>query len=333
MTEVATKLDIEIRRVEEDEDETTEIVAPSQADNQEHAGKLAQETAEREKSIVRLYIVGGDGHFHEPIPAGDFYPVAHWISEAIKSLPEKVELVYVNYDDKLYDDQIKWALDGDMDKVAESMDDWRSENEWYSVNELLKDNLPDEAREHFNEVTSSEEFDRFREECWNRDESTPFEDLARNTPNVQIRYYLDHDCPDYTAYGGEGDGALTEATRELAEAAGIDHEENEKALRSLLLNASYGGQLCVLHNSDIEDAISVLDGGTVTFTDPHLLVYDGFNGSGHEEQVEGTVTVTIDDNHPMRHDYGRMSWSDDIAGVVHSYFETPAEFTPKQKED
>lgn len=326
-------LNIEIRLVDENDDETTDeiMAAPTKADSEEHAKKLAQQTAEEQKAIVRLFVVGGDDHFHEPIQDGDFYPVKFWVDEAIKSLPEKSDLVYVDYRDQLREDQISAILEGDMDKAIDSfMEEWISDQQHSSIMELLKDNLPDEAKEHFDEVVSSDEFERFQSECWERDSSTPFDDLARNTPGVMIRYYLDHDVPDYTMVDTPDE--FEEAAREIAKAAGIDYKTNEKNIKSLIANASYGGSLVVLHRSDIEDVMKVMDGGTVIFTDPEVLIYDGFNGSGHQESLTGTITVTIDDDHPMMHDTGRMSWSDGIAGIVHSCAETSAEFTPKKKE-
>jgi hypothetical protein len=165
----------------------------------------------------------------------------------------------------------------------------------------------------------------FIDECQERDASDPFGELLSATPGPMVRYSLGHDVEPYPWL--EDDDELEERAQAIAEAAGIDFAVNRDACRSLVVEASYGGALCVLHRSDLGDLLPVLDGGRATFTDPFLVVYDGLNGSGSMEEVKGTVSIDRLSRESVRHDAGRYSWSDDIAGLVHSCAETRVSFS------
>lgn len=252
---------------------------------------------------------------------------AELVARAIAELPEKVQLVYVDYRDELGAEQVGYLIGGDMDSLWESLWPWEGDARLDGVQYLLHDILGDEDTET---VMYADEgaFDTFQEACWDRDTSDVLGDLIRNTPAAMVRYDLGHDVDAYP--WTLEDDELDERARDMADAAGVDWETNRDAFRSLAIEAPYGGGLCVLHCTDLDDVQTVAHGGTVTFTDPYLLVYDGLNGSGHCEQVKGTVVVPIVKGETMRHDAGSYSWSDDIAGVVHSAHATDAAFAAKE---
>lgn len=259
-------------------------------------------------------------------------PIEMLTKAAIDTLDKKLDLVYVSYDDRLTDDQVSKLLEGDIEGVWDSTSEWESEAQHYSIQHLWEEALSsfDQIeRERLEE--SSEAYEAFQSECWERDESDWFDQLCRNTPGVMIRYYLtDKDGDEVEIEGYTTDLTVEEQAQTIAEAAGISYDENKQTLHEIVVNASYGGMLCVLHCSDITDVTEIDTGGRghggeVIFTDPYLLVYDGLNGSGMDGQVTGTVRIKITEG-TMRHDTGSYSWSDGIAGVVHSAYDTPAEF-------
>lgn len=316
--------DIEIRRVTGNEREPTEEIftAPHSAIDDTDAASKAQAEADRLVEDVNLYVYTGD----DVVFVEHFQPSL--IARAIKELPEKVTLGYVDYQDKLSDEQVTMLLDDDMEKLYDSIWEWEADARERGVEYELERVLDsDEEREA---LRDSDDYEKFREECWDRDESNMLGDLIRQTPGVMIRYSLDHDVEPYPHL--QTDEELDEAARDICEAAGISYDSNRDTARLLCIEASYGGRLCVLHMTDLEDLIRVRAGGTVVFKDPNLLVYDGLNGSGSCEDVIGTVTVKIDDD-TLSHDTGRYSWSDGIAGVVHSCFDTPAEFKVPETEE
>lgn len=245
----------------------------------------------------------------------------YWLDEAIAALPDELELVWVHYDDVLSEKQIGFLLEGDM-ALWDSLWEWESTASDYAVRDYLEDAIgQDRAAIVYDDY---EAYDEFRSVCQDRDNSDFLTKIISNTEPIMVRYYMEHDVS--SMWGMEDEEADSEAEA-IAEVAGIDYETNKTALEALVANASYGGSLCVLHRSDLDDVAKVINGGTVVFTDPMLLVYDGYNGSGHMEEVKGEVTVTIGPN-TITHDAGRFSWSDDIAGISHSCADAPAKFIP-----
>lgn len=268
-------------------------------------------------------------------------PIEMLREAVIETLPEKLDLIYVHYDDKLTDEQVTLAVTGDIEGLWESLSEWESDAQFFSVQECWKEALKefdDDERERLEE--DEEAFEIFQSTCWDRDESDWFDQLCSHTPGVMIRYYItDKDGDDYEIPPAmfEEDPSVEDTAKGIAEAAGISYDENKDTLHEIVVNASYGGMLCVLHCSDISDVLKVdvggrPHGGEVVFTDPYLLVYDGMNGSGMDGQVTGTVRIKIE-KESMRHDSGSYSWSDDIAGVVHGAYDTEAEFISHDKID
>lgn len=266
-------------------------------------------------------------------------PIEMLREAVIDTLPEKLDLIYVHYDDKLTDEQVSYAVAGDIEKLWDSLSEFESDSQWYSIQEIWKETLkefePDE-RELIEE--DDEAFERFQQECWDRDDSDWFDQLCRHTNGVMIRYYLtDKDGDEVEIEGYTTDLTVEEQAQTIADAAGISYDDNKDTLHEIVVNASYGGMLCVLHCSDIEDVMKIdmggrPHGGEVIFTDPYLLVYDGMNGSGMDGQVTGTIKIKIEDG-TMRHDTGSYSWSDGIAGVNHGSYKTEAEFISHDNTD
>lgn len=245
------------------------------------------------------------------------------LKRAIDALPEKTDLVYVDYRDQLTEEQVRALLARDNEALWESLDTFESDSRHNGVMYLLGEALDDEdEREALRD--DDEAWESFQQECWDRDQSDFLGDLIRNTPDPMVKYDLDHEVTPGSWAMDEDE--ITEEMRGIAKAAGIDFATNHAALRTLVVEASYGGSLHVLHRSDLAD---LRDAKRAVFTDPYLLVHDTMNGSGDMEPIKGEVTVEIGED-TLRLDAGRMSWSDDIAGIVHSALETPVKFT---KED
>ena len=259
---------------------------------------------------------------------GETHDVKTLCERAIASLPEKTYVYHIDRGDELSAEQIAWILADDMEALWESFWEWEAEQQDGAVDYYLSDtDLSSDEREAL--WADLHVLQDFRDEVIERDASTWFDDLIRNTPAVMIRYDTGHSVtPDSWSMN---DDEIRDEMHAIAETLGIDYDANVDALRSLVIEASYGGELVILHRSDLADVMKVTGGGTVTFTDPQVLVYDGLNGSGAMEQVKGTVTLHVEaDGDTMRHDAGRMSWSDDIAGIWHGACDTPAEFKSKQ---
>ncbi|MBQ1048466.1 hypothetical protein KBX50_08305 [Micromonospora sp. C51] len=200
----------------------------------------------------------------------------------VAALNERYELVYVDYRDQLSDRDVQDLLNGDADTVYDRFDEgWLSENRSHGATYEVEQITTEEER---NLLEEHGRLDDLRLEIENRDESDPVRDMWRNTPHTLMTVKLDHDVPDYTL---RPDDEFDEILAEIANAAGIDLDGNRDALTDLLANASYGGQLLLIWHGDAEDAIGATK---ATWTDPHLLILNSFNGSGFDAQVKGAVT-------------------------------------------
>ena len=246
------------------------------------------------------------------------------VSSAIDALPEKVTLGYVDYRDQLNDDQIRMVLDNDFEALYESVWEWEADMRRDAMFDLAIDFERDNDCE--DELRESEDFEWFEEACYDRDDFDVIGELTRNTPAQPMRYCLDYDV-EPSEFSNEDDNIAV--AQVIAAHLGIDYETNANMLRSLTVEASYGGRLKVLHLTELSD----LEGATsVTFTDPHILVYDGLNGSGSMEQVWGEVTVNLARDGAVALDKGRMSWTEDIAGIYTPALLTDAKFVTESND-
>lgn len=251
--------------------------------------------------------------------------IDHLLARAIEALPAQTHMVYVGLSDKLAGDEVGNLLLGDLAAVEDVMWGWEAEARYQSARDYLEDALGDDAAAL---EADEDAWQAFQEECDMRDVSDPLADLMLATPAPMVRYSLDFVVApaSYAVDAFELEGVA----RQIADAAGIDFAANRDTLILLAAEASYGGTLCVLHRTDLVSAADLaVYGGTAVFTSPYLLVYDGFNGSGACARITGTVRIKVAAD-TMTHDAGSYSWSDDIAGVVHSAFETPATFEVRE---
>jgi len=263
------------------------------------------------------------------------------LKQAIAALPEKTYLFHIDRDDELRPEQMQQLLTGEKDAVMEEVTEHFNDSDTYPIDELLNEAVPDEDdRESLKEDIDS--MQQFRDECYNRDQSTPFDDLLNNTGRIMVRFHILDDKGERVEQDGDSwrwDDAQTEAEgKKLAAALGFPYEAIKADMDELTANASYGGNLCVLGYVDAKelgDAIEHILRNEekhrvkLTFIDPHILVHDGFNGSGHDVDIKGEVTINFGAkemrNRIMCVDAKGAgtgySWSDDIAGVVKTAYE------------
>jgi hypothetical protein len=247
------------------------------------------------------------------------------LRQAIADLPDHTYLQEIDVRDSLSDQQVAKLLVGKRDELVEELYDWFLDQGADATNSYLDDVVPDaDDRELLGEFDL---LGRLEDEIGRRNQSDPLRELMKHTPDPLLRVDLGHDVEPGLSFDGED--ALSDAARDLAEAAGIGLVVNRKAIDELLLNASYGGRLKVLVAMDLASLVDALNAGIpqwITFTDPTLLIYDGLNGSGMEAQVRGTVIrpmVASD----LCLDAGPYSWSDIVGGISRGNYDTSVEIT------
>lgn len=127
--------------------------------------------------------------------------------KAVAALPKTVTLFYLSQGDQLMDEQVKEIFSGGYEGVVEHIDDWFRENDHYAVDYEIESLLSSEEIDCLNAHPSNvmpdhwtlhdELADRIRD----RDDSDPFGELARATPDVMLRLDArvvinDGDSPD-----------------------------------------------------------------------------------------------------------------------------------------
>lgn len=272
------------------------------------------------------------------------------LEAAMGRLEETYTLDYVAYDDKLTEEQIQRILQGEVSDVEnEILEQWQEYHHQLVDEQYLPQLVPDPV-ERAALSADSERFWELVEAIRDRDDSTLWADLVRNTRqwSILMRYRLgkpdeDMDLPYNLGYPADPQEKIVNRwARKLARMAGVDFEPNEQAFRQMVIEQSYyGGTLWVVWYGSPGDLIEAVCADTwqrkrrrtITWTNPELVLLDRFNGSGHDESIVGTITKPWDpercevDSQP-RFGYG---W-DKVAGVVKTAYkcEWSIDYTTKK---
>jgi hypothetical protein len=264
------------------------------------------------------------------------------LAKALAALPAKTSLIYIDYQEEFSDKDCAAIAGGQKDGVFEEGWDF-SEGEAAAVDMYLADALPDE--EEREALQDSDEFSDFREACYDRDESTPFADVLRNTGRKLVRFYIRTAKGERVAMEGDSwcwdDARVEREAKRLGRLAKLDYSANRNNLRELVVNATYGGVLCVIAYVEMRDVDKWVEHClrdeerarvALTFTNPHLLLHDAWNGSGHDVEVSGTITIrfgrgALDTTH------GVMALDAKGAGTGYSWDETCGPYKPAYQAD
>ena len=253
------------------------------------------------------------------------------LARAERRLPDQVELVTVEPDDQLSDASIRLIMTGNA-RVAEN-DAWSDyfEAREARIDAIIKEVIPDPLQRavilHHDEVGG--ELRKFIED---RDPLDVFQTLIDQTRPRLWRYPLGLDLD------GRESGFSSELAfaRELAQVAGIPLGANREALMGMVNGMTSRdrehGQFYVLWYGPAPDLLrAVIDSGPaawleVAWTNPHLLLLDSFEGTGHVVKASGVITrhlepalCQVDD---IDHDGPGYSWSD-IAEFTRADYAAP----------
>jgi len=250
------------------------------------------------------------------------------LKQALGKLAKTYTLGYV----ELSDEQIASLIESptDANEVENTLyDNYVSEQRWYALREIILPELvPDRVEREF--LTDDDDaMDTLWEAILERDDSTVLDDLLRNTGSKLWRYDLGVSILDRSI----------ESVRALAEAAGIDYAANLEAL-TLLVNETGEGDAWVIWYGDtgrvVQPALNhhwqnADAPGAITWTDPHIVVLNSASGSGHDEQVRGTITLPFDPERlALDSKRGYYGW-DDVASVYKPAYECKFQFLTRDE--
>lgn len=257
--------------------------------------------------------------------------------EDYRARPFLPDLVYVEYDDRLTDEQVAGVVSGDWDEVDnDDFTEWVSEATGGAVREIIKETAGDILRRMIADGTLDEdedpdviaddfewttEWDDVRFWLEDHDQSNPVKDLARNTPDPLVQYVPD---PVIEIDVEDEEESNSEVARVLTELGLPSTAHNYEAMYAAMANCHGPTEVRVLFTADMEEMID-LTVEEVRLKDPALLLLNPYDGSGMDtDNMEGTITVPRDQ---IRLDsaLGYGSW-DNIAGVVVSAYTVDAEY-------
>lgn len=244
---------------------------------------------------------------------------------------EPVHLVFVDYDDRLMDEQVEALMDGDLNSVYDTVDEAFWEQRAHHALEEMEDAAraairtlitdDEDEEDAWWEFRDSPLSDELRLAIEYHDESNPVKDLARNTPDPLVQWVPEHaielDVDDE-------EESAAEVSRALSEVGLPCSQHNVEAMYSAMANCFGPTEVRVLFTVDLSELLdpSVTE---VRLKDPILLLLNPYEGSGMDtENMRGKITVPRDE---IRLDsaLGYGSW-DNIAGVVTSAYTVDAEY-------
>lgn len=268
------------------------------------------------------------------LPAEDVSDVDAAYARALEAIPEKVELVFVQYDDGLTDEQIQKQLNGEAPWDDADLDEFQSDQSYEGAIAVIDEYVDADDIEVLKSDTDPiGKFDELRLEVQDRDQSDPFSDLLRRTSDRCFRYYIGVDS-SVTWQSDEAE--IQENVNAIAEAIGADPVEHFDTIRAMLVEGQ-DGPVYVYWYGDVEqlvkacnnyDGTVATDGHdavkaqTITWTTPYLLVLNGLQGSGMDAAFPGTVTLPFNRENLKLDAKGignGYSW-DDVAGMVRSAY-------------
>lgn len=198
-------------------------------------------------------------------------------------------------------EQVQQVLNGDPDdRVAMLLDDQIAEQVYTSAYDYVFAVLGIEDDEPL--------FDELVSEVMERDISDPFNDMLKNTPTMNFRYYVD-DVPSPT-FASEDE--IEDIYLLIEESFNLEKRKHRTHLKQAVENSNGGGLYLYFsaNPADIIKGAVYENSHTIAIDSPSVLVYDLFEGSGyHSEPLNATVTLSFNPTF-LTVDAGRNSFAE-----------------------
>jgi len=209
-----------------------------------------------------------------------------------ETLDNKYELVYVEYNDSLdgSEDKIQAAIQAqDICKLDECVDEWwLIESQDASVTEILK-----QLKEHLSDDFGEDDVDNFLEDkaeeirdiIYERDTSTPLDDLLRHT-NQPVCFYDTGVWVDNCEFDGD---LLEQNLKDVKRTLHIlmKNKKYDAHIDLMIQQAYGGGRLVVYFRDEVMKLVDVKGANIIHFKNPMIAVINMSEGSGDNYELEG----------------------------------------------
>lgn len=260
--------------------------------------------------------------------------------EQVKELiPDTVSLNYVDYRESLDEsaETIQECIsEGEWYPLYDKIDEWYQEQRWFYEGEYLKE-LQTDLENEFEIEDGSFVTDKFegeiRETLWDRDDSDVLSDLIRNTSTLVAHYDTGYEMESGSWNWSEAEVRLERI--HIKKHLGIlNTTEYDAAMDMMIMQASYGGQLLIYFNLDIEDFVGHFPNRkTIKFKNAQIGVVDHYNGSGDilEMPISQEIVLPYNPENVFLEESIKYNWTYSIAGMTRDWADsTEIAFTEEE---
>jgi len=246
------------------------------------------------------------------------------LEQIVKLLPDTTSLVYVDYRDDLsgMEEKIQEAIHKcEIYRIEEEISEayWETEvhGEDYLLNELKSDlisefDIDDDYAQDLIDEYEYELKDEIRSRC---DDDTLGE-LISNTGRLIAHYDTGYEVCEGSWNWSDAEIRLERIN--IKKHLKIVSSEFDESIDMMIRQASYGGQLLIYFNIDIEDFLKDSESKSVSFTNACIGIVDHFNGSGDvlDTDLSGhTITMPLNRENIFLEETIKYNWTYSIAGM------------------
>lgn len=251
--------------------------------------------------------------------------------EQVKELmPEKVSLVYVDYNDSLdgHDQLVQDCIHaGNLDSLYENIDEWYQEAEWHGQEEVFRELAEDTIKKYdledsvhdVKEGIKEAWEDELRELMYDRLDDDTLKDLIRNTTNPTAHYdtgyYMESESWSWS------EARVRLERMKIKKHLSITSSDYDKCLDIMIMQAGYGGGLFVYFKLDLDDFLKVPEGtSSITFNNAHIGIVNHGNGSGDITDLpKHKFTLPFNRENVFLEKTIHYNWTYSIAGMTRDW--------------
>jgi len=263
------------------------------------------------------------------------------LEEILSLLPETTTLQYVDYNESL-DEQIEAIQQCIAARNWEALDmvliDSGWEQEMESISEYSKQLRKDlQAKYSLKKKQAKSLMQVFEEEIdetiYSRCNDNILKDLLRNTGSLiahyDTGYYMEDGSWNWSKMEIEDEVAKIKVFLE------ITSDKYDDEIFSVISQATYGGNLLIYFNLDLEEYLKNFEAKSITFTDYSMGIIDHYNGSG--DVLDGIIkepfTIQLNPENIFLEESIKYNWTYAIAGMDSNWCnDTKIEFSDIQSD-
>lgn len=228
----------------------------------------------------------------------------------VPTLADTYDLIYVEYDDRLTDEQVTALVDGDWDTFDESFEHWEGEARWWGAKYAAEEAVRDFERSHPHLTLEMQRWDadwavqHVIDIIQERDGSDFIPQLARRTPDVTMRVQVI----------SEDDSDDRLGAKKRLRLIGLPvTDANVATMKGLIAEVPSTVHMAyALFTLPVADLLGTWPTAVYVVTDPVIVMGNPFAGAYWDAQFEGTLEVKRTD---LSTDRGAFGYSvDEVYG-------------------